>query len=700
MNARSRPSSRTSTRSTSVSTHPPRSPSRSSSREWPAATSATRAVSSSATRWSTRRQRRLSALNAAHDGLVFGRLDLLDGDSRYIGRIGVRDADREILLIDWRAPAAAIFYQATAQEPAGVVRRRVLRCANDQVIGVEDDLLDGDNAPDDLVVDRRGRAAGQPDPRPRQLDALGRRDDPEGAGRGDPRPQPRRHDDRRRPRHRQDRRRAAPRGLPALHRSSPVRVRRRARRRTVERLHELHRAGAAEPRRDQRDAALARRGRRRHPRRRATTSRSPRAPRARRAWTVPGPRRGSAACPARRRSSATSSRTTCCGSRRPTARPHPAPAAVDGQAQPRATPPRAAVLVEALWRQVRGDRALEKGEEAFVEIVTTDDRVRRLRRAVVASGRADRGLAHAARRSSSGLAGTFTRVEQQALRRVVGRRAEHPGRPADRRAALPRGRGPGPRRRRRRQPEAADELRASRARGPRRPATADPEHRGRRLRARAGRRGAGPLADAVAHARPSRPHRQLDDRRRRGAVVVAAPAGVGRGAQGRARRQARARASGCRPTTATPPRSTSSPPRSRAIGVARPRPRRRRASHRRATRGTVVVARGDLLDRAARRGRRRSSTGSRAPSRSWRRARVDAVAPSWPSWSPSTTTGCGCSTVSTPRAWSSTASWSSSPTASPTSPRRLAHALRRADPRHPAARRRWARPSLVDGSAA
>jgi DNA helicase IV len=96
--------------------------------------------------------RRLSALNAAHDGLVFGRLNLLDGESRYIGRIGVRDEEREILLVDWRAPAAAVFYQATAQDPAGVVRRRVLRCSGDKVVGVEDDLLDADNAPDDLVV--------------------------------------------------------------------------------------------------------------------------------------------------------------------------------------------------------------------------------------------------------------------------------------------------------------------------------------------------------------------------------------------------------------------------------------------------------------------------------------------------------------------------------------------------------------------
>lgn len=96
--------------------------------------------------------KRLSALNAAHDGLVFGRLDLGDGEARYIGRIGVRDADREILLIDWRAPAASVFYRATAQDPAGVVRRRVLRCRGDRVIGIEDELLDADSAPDDMVI--------------------------------------------------------------------------------------------------------------------------------------------------------------------------------------------------------------------------------------------------------------------------------------------------------------------------------------------------------------------------------------------------------------------------------------------------------------------------------------------------------------------------------------------------------------------
>jgi len=95
--------------------------------------------------------KRIATLNAAHEGLVFGRLDLAkaDEDPRYIGRIGLRDENRDSLLIDWRAPAAAVFYQATAADPQGVVRRRVLRCTGAQVVAVEDDLLD----PDDPAAD-------------------------------------------------------------------------------------------------------------------------------------------------------------------------------------------------------------------------------------------------------------------------------------------------------------------------------------------------------------------------------------------------------------------------------------------------------------------------------------------------------------------------------------------------------------------
>ena len=72
--------------------------------------------------------RRLAVLAAEQEGLVFGRLDRTDGEVRYVGRIGVRDADYEPLVIDWRAPAAEPFYRATPSDPMEVIRRRVLHC--------------------------------------------------------------------------------------------------------------------------------------------------------------------------------------------------------------------------------------------------------------------------------------------------------------------------------------------------------------------------------------------------------------------------------------------------------------------------------------------------------------------------------------------------------------------------------------------
>ena len=86
--------------------------------------------------------RRLAILDAEHEGLVFGRLDLADSDVRHIGRLGVRDDDFEPLVIDWRAPAAEAFYRATFADPMGVTRRRVIHCRGEQVEGIEDDLLD------------------------------------------------------------------------------------------------------------------------------------------------------------------------------------------------------------------------------------------------------------------------------------------------------------------------------------------------------------------------------------------------------------------------------------------------------------------------------------------------------------------------------------------------------------------------------
>lgn len=83
-------------------------------------------------------------LEQVEDRLVFGRLDMTDASRRYIGRVGLRAQENgeEIqLLMDWRAPAAKPFYQATARTPMEVVRRRHIATSLRRVTRLEDELL-------------------------------------------------------------------------------------------------------------------------------------------------------------------------------------------------------------------------------------------------------------------------------------------------------------------------------------------------------------------------------------------------------------------------------------------------------------------------------------------------------------------------------------------------------------------------------
>ncbi|HEX7187796.1 MAG TPA: AAA family ATPase, partial [Actinomycetes bacterium] len=94
--------------------------------------------------FATLHEHRLAQLEAVEERLAFGRLDLQDGARRYIGRIGLSDEEQTQLLVDWRAPAARTFYQATAASPQDVVRRRHLATRGRSVVGVEDEVLDLD----------------------------------------------------------------------------------------------------------------------------------------------------------------------------------------------------------------------------------------------------------------------------------------------------------------------------------------------------------------------------------------------------------------------------------------------------------------------------------------------------------------------------------------------------------------------------
>lgn len=80
-------------------------------------------------------------LESIEDRLVFGRLDSTEDRTIYIGRAGLGEPDGSRLLVDWRAPAARPFYQATAVEPLDVIRRRHIATHLRQVRGLEDEVL-------------------------------------------------------------------------------------------------------------------------------------------------------------------------------------------------------------------------------------------------------------------------------------------------------------------------------------------------------------------------------------------------------------------------------------------------------------------------------------------------------------------------------------------------------------------------------
>ncbi|MGL5858548.1 MAG: HelD family protein [Angustibacter sp.] len=87
-------------------------------------------------------ERRIGRLRSVHDRLCFGRLDLRGGQRHHIGRIGLSDERQDKLLVDWRAPAAAPFYQATPAHPGQVVRRRHLTTSGRRLLHVEDEVLE------------------------------------------------------------------------------------------------------------------------------------------------------------------------------------------------------------------------------------------------------------------------------------------------------------------------------------------------------------------------------------------------------------------------------------------------------------------------------------------------------------------------------------------------------------------------------
>ncbi|MFD8910708.1 HelD family protein [Streptomyces sp. NPDC059575] len=86
----------------------------------------------------------LAALNSVDGSLCFGRIDMSDGATHHIGRIGLReeDVERTPILVDWRADVARPFYLATGHTPMGLRRRRHITTEGRSVTSLHDEILD------------------------------------------------------------------------------------------------------------------------------------------------------------------------------------------------------------------------------------------------------------------------------------------------------------------------------------------------------------------------------------------------------------------------------------------------------------------------------------------------------------------------------------------------------------------------------
>lgn len=89
---------------------------------------------------------RLQQLDIGNQPLCFGRIDEVQGDHYYIGRMGVSGRDQEPLVVDWRAPVAEPFYRATGRVPMGLARRRHFELQGRVLVAIEDEplVLSGD----------------------------------------------------------------------------------------------------------------------------------------------------------------------------------------------------------------------------------------------------------------------------------------------------------------------------------------------------------------------------------------------------------------------------------------------------------------------------------------------------------------------------------------------------------------------------
>ena len=94
-----------------------------------------------AARLSRYSQVRLEEMAEPTEQVAFGRLDMDDHETFYIGHDLIRNTGRQVLVVSWKTAVAAPYYKATAAEPLNVRRKRTFQCDGNTIRNLSDVVL-------------------------------------------------------------------------------------------------------------------------------------------------------------------------------------------------------------------------------------------------------------------------------------------------------------------------------------------------------------------------------------------------------------------------------------------------------------------------------------------------------------------------------------------------------------------------------
>src|SRR5689334_8107973 len=92
-----------------------------------------------AARWLAKwAKRRKDGIAPQDEAIAWGRTDDESGTALYVGRDTIFDDSAEVLVVSWKAPAAAPYYQANHGNPLGLVRKRTFQCEGNVITNFQD----------------------------------------------------------------------------------------------------------------------------------------------------------------------------------------------------------------------------------------------------------------------------------------------------------------------------------------------------------------------------------------------------------------------------------------------------------------------------------------------------------------------------------------------------------------------------------